>query len=756
MSQFISNPRILLRRLHGIMAGGGSADSRLKMLVRVIAQNMVAEVCSLYLSRAGGVLELFATEGLREEAVHVTRLATGQGLVGYVAERAMPLNHSDAPSHPRFAYRPETGEDLYKSFLGVPVVHRSKVRGVLTVQNVATRRYTQEEIEVLQTISMVIAELVASENLVAATELTDQSTETMQNIPLDGVRLVSGIAIGEAVFHNPQVEITQTVAFSAAEEQERLETALATLRLQLKDMMRRTRGVPAGEHRDVLEAFTMFAHDRGWESKLQEAVETGLTAEAAVERVQQQNRERMAGVRDSYLRERLQDLEDLGSRLIRIIQGVDTAHHATLTKASVLIARSLSATDLLDYDSHFLKAVLLEEGSPTSHMTIIARAMEIPVIGRIAGLEKHVAKDDTVVVDAQTGQAFIRPTEDVLDTYRQSIQTHDQELAEFAAEKDLPVVTKDGVDITLMMNAGLLVDLPTLDRMGAAGIGLYRTEFHFMVSDTLPSVTEQTKIYTEILDTVPDKPVVFRTLDVGGDKDVPFLPRMEEENPAMGWRAIRIALDRPALLRFQLRALIQSAADKTLHVMFPMIAEVAELKRCKNLLNKEIKRQASLGKPAPKAVKVGCMLEVPSLAWQMDLLLQEIDFLSIGTNDLMQFFFACDRSSPQLANRYDLLAPPVLRFLKSVVDSCHKAKVPVTLCGEMGGRPIEAMALVAIGLDRLSVSPNAVGPVRRMIRSLNKSQIAPYVADLIDTDLHSIRESLVNYAKDHGVSLIRS
>ncbi|WND01376.1 phosphoenolpyruvate--protein phosphotransferase [Temperatibacter marinus] len=754
MSQFISKPRILLRRLHGIMAGGGSADTRLKMLVKVIAQNMVAEVCSLYLVRAGSVLELFATEGLKEEAVHVTRLNIGQGLVGHVAERGMPLNLSDAPSHPRFAYRPETGEDLFHSFLGVPVIHKGAVRGVLTIQNVATRRYLQEEIEVLQTISMVIAELVSSEALISADELAEDSAELGTNVTMGGMRLVDGVAAGVAVFHNPKVEITSTVAFSAAEEHQKLEKALATLRLQLSDMMDRTESLVA-ETRDVLEAFSMFAHDRGWHNKLKEAVESGLTAEAAVVRVHQQNQERMKGIRDPYIKERLQDLEDLSNRLIRIIQGVEDDIHETLSEDSILIARTLSATDLLDYDVQYLKGILLEEGSPTSHTTIIARAMDIPVLGRIRNLEDHVQPRDVVVLDSQSSHAYVRPTEDIFESYQQAIITHDRQVAEYASEKDLPVVTKDGQDIALLMNAGLLVDLPTLHKMGAQGIGLYRTEFHFMVKDELPRVTEQTSIYKQVLAEAAGKPVVFRTLDVGGDKEVPFLPKVKEENPAMGWRAIRIALDRPALLRYQLRALLTASAGHPLNVMFPMIAEIVELRRCKSILRKEIDRLEKLGKEGPTVVNVGCMLEVPSLAWQMDLLVQEVDFVSIGSNDLMQFFFACDRGNPQLANRYDLLAPPVLNFLKSVVEKCHSANVPVTLCGEMGGRPIEAMALVALGMRRLSVSPNAVGPVRRMLRTVDLKHLEKYVADLMDTGLHSIRDSLINYAKDHDISLTK-
>ncbi len=735
------------------MAGEGGAQDKLDRVVRVLAQNMVAEVCSLYLARAGGILELFATEGLNEEAVHQTRLRFGEGLVGLVAERGLPLNLSEAPQHPRFVYRPETGEDIYHSFLGVPILRAGRVSGVLVVQNVAARRYKPEEVEALQTISMVIAELVGAGALVDPEELAEDATSSGQPITLDGGMLAGGVGAGIAVFHQPQVYVTRTVADDVEEERIRLEDAIAQLRLQLEQLIEHPDLAHGGEHREVLETYRMFAYDQGWQDKMRDAVSSGLTAEAAVDRVQQETRARMLKIRDPYLRERVADFEDLATRLIRIIQGNTSDYRTKLTEDSVLVARNIGPAELMEYDQSFLKGIVLEEGSKTAHMTIIARAMGVPVLGRVKGLLSHIESGEHIIVDTDNEHAYIRPADDIIESYRERLELQEQLLAEYQVERILPADTLDGHHVDLLMNAGLLVDLPSLDRTGAAGIGLFRTEFQFMVAPALPKVDEQTKIYKAALDAAGDRPVIFRTLDIGGDKQVPFLPRDEEENPAMGWRAIRIALDRPALLRFQLRALLYASPGKTLYVMFPMIAEVAELKRCKIILNKEIDRLAKFGKTPPTEVKVGCMLEVPSLSWQMDALLKEIDFLSIGTNDLMQFFFACDRSNPRLADRYDLLAPPVLNFLHSIVTACDAANVPVTLCGEMGGRPIEAMALVGLGMRRFSVSPTSVGPVKRMIRSLHMENLREFVLASIKSPDHSIRDSLTHFARDHDVKL---
>ena len=751
--ELTSEPRVILRRLHQLMAGKGSAQIRLDKVVKLIAQNMVAEVCSIYLARAGDLLELFATEGLREEAVHVTRMHFAEGLVGLVAERGLPLNLSEAPKHPKFAYRPETGEDIYHSFLGVPILRGGKVLGVLVVQNVAPRRYGEEEVEVLQTTAMVLAEMVASGELVDPNELAEDVFKAGQAITLDGMSLANGVGIGTAVFHDIAVKVEKLVSENADEERVRLEDAIAELRMQLEQMSNDPELSYSREYREVLETYRMFAYDRGWHTKMGEAIQTGLTAEGAVDRVQQENNARLMVSHDPYLRERGQDFENLSMRLIRILQGNMESRRHELVEDSIIFGRTIGPAELLDYDRTRVKAIVLEEGSPTAHLTIVARALEIPLIGRVAGALTHVQEGDNIVVDTETNHVFIRPSEDILETYIDNVAARVELAAEYASERHLPVVTKDDHPISLMMNAGLLVDLPNLDRTGAEGIGLYRTEFQFMVSSTLPRVSEQVKVYNSVLDAAGDRSVVFRTLDVGGDKQVGFLPREEEENPAMGWRAIRIAIDRPALLRYQIRALLLAAAGRELNVMFPMIAEIAELHAVKAIFKKETDRAEATGSGMPKDIKIGCMLEVPSLAWQLDLLMEEVDFVSIGTNDLMQFFFACDRGNPRLSDRYDLLSPAVLSFLKTVIDAGEKAGVSVTLCGEMGAKPLEAMALVGLGLKRLSVSSASIGSVRRTIRSLDLSKLKPFVEANLKSPKHSLRNSLLHFARDHGVVL---
>ncbi len=754
MSDHISQPRLLLRRLHRVMAGDDRAQVKLDQIVKAIAQNMVAEVCSIYLARAGGIFELFATEGLKEEAVHQTRMQVGEGLVGFVAERGLPLNLSEAPSHPRFSYRPETGEELYHSFLGVPILYGGRVNGILVVQNVAPRRYREEEVEALQTIGMVLAELVGGGALIKMDELSEAASITGEPVTLTGMPMTDGIGIGVAVFHEPRAEVRIKVADDVDEEFVRLEDGIAALRLQLDEMISHPDLAQGGEHREVLETYRMFAYDQGWHSKMQDAVRAGLTAEAGVERVQQENRARMQTIRDPYLRERLGDFDDIANRLIRTIQGGGVfVAHESLQENTILIARSLGPAEIMDYDRTLLKGIALEEGSPTAHVAIIARAMGIPIIGRIPGLIQHIDGGDQVAVDSASSHVLVRPSDDVVESVQHAIDARHKLFAEYAAERDYPAITKDGERFSLLINAGMRADMSMVEQTGAEGVGLYRTEFQFMVSPTLPKVEEQRKVYADVMEAAGKHPVVFRTLDIGGDKTVPFLPRMEEENPAMGWRAIRLALDRPALLRYQLRALLYATVGRDLHVMFPMIADVSEMKAVKALLAAEVLRLTRFDKEGPNSIKVGCMLEIPSLAWQMDMLLKEVDFISIGTNDLMQFFFACDRSNPMLAGRYDLLCPPVLNFLQSTILACHRSNVPVTLCGEMGGRPLEAMALAGIGLTRFSVSPAAIGPVKRMIRSMNLSSLKQFMQESIGFTEHSLRDRINLYAHDHGIIL---
>jgi phosphotransferase system enzyme I (PtsP) len=512
--------------------------------------------------------------------------------------------------------------------------------------------------------------------------------------------------------------------------------------------------VADGEQRDVLEAYRMFAQDAGWRRRISEAIRTGLSAEAAVRRVQEETRLRMGHVTDSYLRERLHDLDALADRLLVHLTGRSMMHDpAALPDEFVLVARALGPAELLDYDLARLRGVILEEGSPTSHVAIVARALGIPVVGRVQGAMSRIDPGDRVALDGDHGQIFVRPGEDVELAFAHSLAARDERRRGYAALRDEPAVTLDGMRVGLSLNAAFLIDMTALETTNADGIGLYRTELAFMVRGGFPDVEAQTEMYAKVRELAGDKPVVFRTLDVGSDKHLPYWTFPNEENPAMGWRALRMALDRPVVLRSQLRALIRSARGKRLDLMFPMVAEVAELTAARELLDMELARAEARGEPLPGELRVGVMLEVPALVWQLRALLPRIDFLSIGTNDLLQFLFACDRGNPQLVDRYDVLSPPVLCFLRELVERCREAGVTLSICGEMAARPLEAMVLLGLGVRQLSVTPSDVGPIKAMLRSLRCGQLACYLDQLYDSSDHSLRDRLRHYALDHGVQL---
>jgi phosphotransferase system, enzyme I, PtsP len=748
----MSGHRRALRRLRRIMAGSGSPQERLDRLVKVIAEEMAAEVCSVYVMRAGEVLELFATEGLNPDAVHQTRLRVGEGLVGTVAATARPLNLPDAQAHPQFSYRPETGEEIYHSLMGVPILRGGRVRGVLVIQNQALRTYDDEEAEALEVIAVVMAELIAREELISPEESTSTQGNAILPTRLTGIKINGGLAIGEAVLHMTRVGIQQMFADEPDEEHARLADAMSSMHSELDEMLELHELSEAGEHRDVIATYRQFAEDRGWVRRIREAIDGGLTAEAAVQKVQEDNRARMAQITDPYLRERLHDLEDLANRLIQHLIGTTIgSSDDPLPDHVVLLARNMGPAELLDYEPGRLRGLLLEEGSPTSHVAIVARALNIPVIGMVEGLLSLIDPLDPVVVDGDNMQIFVRPGEDIQQMVANNIRLQEGRRLAYAAMRHEPAISRDGVPISLNINAGLLMDLQGLDESGADGIGLYRTEIPFMVRAEFPDVESQAELYRNVLDQAGDRPVMFRTLDIGGDKQLPYFRDVLEENPAMGWRAIRVGLDRPGMLRRQLRALIHATEGRNLSVMFPMVAEVAEFKSAKEILDIEMARARARGGKLPAELKVGVMLEVPGLMWQLDALLPIIDFLSVGSNDLFQFLFATDRGNPRVADRYDVLSPGLLSLLKSLVERCQESDVSLSLCGEMAGHPIEAMALIGMGFRNISMPPATIGAVKSMIRSLSVESLRDYLETLYSLSDHSLREKLRAFSRDHGV-----
>ncbi|MFN4358644.1 phosphoenolpyruvate--protein phosphotransferase [Sphingopyxis alaskensis] len=748
--------RTILTRLHEVMASRANAQGKLNQVVGIIGECLDSEVCSIYLLR-DGALELYATRGLKQEAVHVTRLAPGEGLVGTIAEHIETLNLDEAAAHPDFSYRPETGEELFHSFAGVPIIRRERAVGVLCVQHAEPRRYEEIEIETLQTVAMVLSELIANADLVDTAARTDAAAADQSAQRLNGQKLVDGMGAGVAVFHQPRITIEHTVADDVEAERHRVYAAFDKMREQIDRMASQAEFGVGGEHEEVLETYKMFAYDEGWSRRINEAIDSGLTAEAAIERVQQRTRMRMRQIDDPLLRDRMHDLEDLSNRLIRIVSGqMGTAAQMGLRQDSILIARNLGPAELLEYDRRRLKGVVLEEGSLTAHVIIVARAMGVPVIGRVRDVRTSIREGDLLLLDASAGTVHVRPTPAVQEAFNAKLAISQKRRADLAALRDLPAVTRDGVPIELMINAGLREDVAALDLTGARGIGLFRTEFQFLVSATLPARERQQRLYRDVLDAAGDRPVIFRTVDIGGDKALPYMnvgEGAQEENPAMGWRALRLALDREGLLKVQARALMEAAAGRTLNVMFPMVSEPWEYEAARALFVGQRAWLASHNKKLPVAIRYGAMLEVPGLVETLDLMLPHLDFLSIGTNDLTQFLFAADRAHPRLAERYDWLSPTVMRYLARVVKIVSGSKVALGVCGEMGGRPLEAMALLGLGIERLSITPAGVGPVKAMIRSLDLGALRADMPAMLAQPAPDPRGQYRAWADAHGVDL---
>jgi phosphotransferase system enzyme I (PtsP) len=745
-------PRLLLRRLREIMAEQTSAQMRLDKLVSVIASNMVAEVCSIYLRRAGKMLELFATEGLNRAAVHNTRLREGEGLVGLVSETAEAVNLSDAPSDPHFSYRPETGEDPYKTFLGVPIVRGGQVFGVLTVQNKAERIYAEEEVEALQTVAMVLAEVVAQGGFFNIAELDEPELRVDRPRKFSGEGLSEGVAVGHVVLHEPRVKVDRMIADNPVEELKRLEDAIASLRESVDQMLVSSELDLTGEGREVIEAYRLFAYDQGWRQRMRDAVRTGLTAEAAVERVQDETRLRVQRLGDPLLRERAHDLDDLARRLLRHLTG-DSHTTENLPRDAILVARNMGPAELLDYGREKLLGLALEDAAATSHVAIVARSMGLPLVSSLEGIADSARSGNAIVVDGESGEVHLRPPSEIVAAFEEKRALRLQVQARFAAIRELPAVTRDGVAIRLMMNSGLEFDMPHLKESGADGIGLFRTELQFMLGETMPRLADQCAFYKSILDAAGDRPVVFRTLDLGGDKVLPYARWEREENPALGWRAIRIALDRPALLRYQVRALLMASAGRTLRILLPMVSDVDEFNRGRALIDRELERARLINLTRPTQVLVGAMLEVPALAFMLPQLMRSADFVSIGSNDLLSLAFAVDRTNPRVARRYDSLNPASLTLIRLIVQSAAENSGDLSLCGEMAGRPLDAMALLGLGIRTLSMQPGQIGPIKMMIRSLNLGEVSAFVDRLCGRTDHSLRTRLSAFAAERGIVL---
>ncbi|MAJ78413.1 phosphoenolpyruvate--protein phosphotransferase [Sulfitobacter sp. TMED3] len=734
--------RKLLGRLRDAMASDDAGQARLDKITHLIASSMGCEVCSIYLFRDEDTLELCATEGLKADAVHETRMKMGEGLVGRVAKRKRIINTPNAPQAPGFRFMPETGEELYSSFLGIPVQRLGEMLGVLVVQSKAAREFSADEVYALEVVAMVLAEMTELGAFVG--EGAAMSARHSQAVLIRGTVAQEGVAEGHVWLHEPRVVVSKLVADDPASETARLNEAVDDLRVSVDQMMAMAGGDK--DQQQVLEAYRMFANSKGWLRRMEEDIGRGLSAEAAVEKEQSLARARMGQAADAYLRERLSDLDDLSNRLLRILTGQGSNTGAEMPTDPILVARNIGPAELLEY-GRSLRGIVLEGGSVGSHAAIVARALAIPLIVHASRVTNDALNGDRIMVDGEQGVVHLRPEETVASAFRDKIAMQAEAQERYASIRDKPAITKCGTRVGLHMNAGLMADLPSLDGSGAEGVGLFRTELQFLVRSQMPKRSELSALYSRVLDAASGKRVVFRTLDIGSDKVLPYMKPNDEPNPALGWRAIRVGLDKPGMMRMQLQALIRAANGRPLSVMFPFVAQFEEYRAARAEVDKTLAREARLGHVLPSQIEVGAMLETPSLAFAPTKFFEEVEFLSIGGNDLKQFFFAADRENELVRRRYDTLNVSFLTFLENIVDRCRETGTPLSFCGEDAGRPIEALCFAAIGITTLSMRPASIGPVKSMLHRSDLGEIREVIHAARDRGDQSVRPAVMEYLR---------
>ena len=738
-----SESRKLLVALRDAMAEDSAGQARLNKIVQLTAHSMGSEVCSIYLFRDTETLELCATEGLNATAVHQTRLRRGEGLVGRVARFNQTINTADAPASKGFRYMPETGEEIYSSFLGVPIQRLGESLGVLVVQSKATREFSADEIYALEVVAMVLAEMTELGAFIGDGDAL--SARHQKPITFTALSAQEGVAEGAVYLHEPRVVVTNPIADDPDIEQGRLEEALDRLRVSVDQMLSDAQSGDS-EQLEVLEAYKMFANSKGWRRRMEEDIQRGLSAEAAVEKEQSTARSRIGQSNDPYLRERLHDIDDLSNRLLRLLTGQGDDTGAEIPNNPILVAQNIGPAELLDYGRNLI-GIVLEEGSVGSHAAIVARALAIPLVIHAKGILTEALNGDLILVDGDQGSAHLRPDEGVLKAVQDKIAMQRQEADRYIKLRKKPAQAKCGSVIKLLMNAGLMADLPSLTSSGAEGVGLFRTELQFLTQNQMPKRAELVTQYARVINAAKGHNVTFRTLDIGSDKVLSYMAPQDEPNPAMGWRAIRVGLDKPGILRMQLQALLRATAGQDLSVMFPFVAQYGEFQGAKAELHRAITRETKLGHELPSNIKVGAMLETPSLAYAPNQFFEEVDFLSIGGNDLKQFFFAADRENERVRRRYDTLNTSFLNFLEQIVERARASNTELSYCGEDAGRPIDAICFAALGIKNLSMRPASIAPVKYLIRRVDLKDVK-FVIDQSRNEGHeSVRTSVINWVK---------
>lgn len=636
--------------------------------------------------------------------------------------------------------------------LCVPIIRMYTTIGVILLEKSAPDNFEEDIIESVETLCLSLADFMATKDFQEYRNQIIREKGILVHDSIKGVSLTKGYGVGKAVLHNRHNEQIAIFAENSELEHSRLEKGRTKMKEYLDKKIAQTSN-SLGNMADIMEAYAMFAQDKGWYKKISSEIDKGYTAEAAIEHVYEEMWNKLSQTDDVYIKEKLYDLRDISDKLRAFVAGDDNYGSFAGNEDIIIIAQNMGPADLLDYNYENVRGLVIENGTPTMHVVIVAKALNIPVIAKTHGILKEVKSGEIVAINGNTGHVYTHPSEEIITQYKEKSVGRKNVFQQLENLSQTPTQTLDKVKINLAMNYGFDLDYDYLKPSNCDGIGLYRTEIMFMGSEKMPDVEAQQTQYQKLFDAMGNKKIIFRSLDVGSDKLLPYWGEIKEANPAIGWRSIRITLDRRSILRQQVRAMLRAAAGKELNIMFPMISTVQEFLQAKETVLLEYEREKKNNTPSAKKINIGIMIEVPAVLLQLDELLQEVDFVSIGTNDLYQFVFACDRSNPRLSDRYDVLSAPFLKMMKMIIDRANQYKVYCSVCGEMASNPLEAMVLVGLGYRNLSTSGSSYAAVKKMILSMRYDDVADYIKILLKSSKKSLRPQLLSYAYDHAIAI---
>lgn len=746
----------VLRRIVQEVSSAPDVPSALALLVKRVRDAMGTEVCSVYLlDEQAERWVLMATEGLKKEAIGKAGMGIAEGLVGHVGLREEPINLEDAFSHPKFQYLPEVGEEAFHAFLGVPVINQGKTLGVLIVQQRDTRRFDQSEEAFLVTIAAQLSGLVAHARATARAAAIAEFTPEHDKVFI-GIAGSPGAAIGRVKVIYPPAEL-ESVPDRAVEnvEQEvsRLENALMAVRTEVRRLGERVAGQIRPEEQALFDVWLRMLDKNALGGEIAAKVREGNWAQGALRQVVTTHVAAFQRMEDSYLRERATDVRDLGLRVLAQLQARQSPL-VDFPDDAIVVAEEISATTLMDLPRERIRAIATVEGSSTSHMAIVARTMGIPVVLGLSDLPLTSIDGQQIIVDGFRGRVIVQPGKAFREQYEQLIRDEQNLLQELEPLRQLPASTQDGHHVSLMVNTGLLADVQRSLGRGAEGVGLYRTEIPFMVRDRFPSEEEQRQIYRLQLEGFHPHPVVMRTLDIGGDKALPYFP-LTETNPFLGWRGMRITLDHPDIFLVQVRAMLKAANGlDNLRILVPMITTVFEAEEAMHLVHRAWMEVREEGVEV-EMPQVGVMIEVPAAVYQARDLAQRVDFLSVGSNDLTQYILAVDRNNPRVSSLFSGFHPAVLGALRQVVEAGHAEGKPVGICGELAGDPLATLLLMAMGFDSLSMNASALMRVKWVVRNTTMADARALLEEVMQMDnTQVIQAHLLRVLQQKGIGLV--